>query len=169
VILKGANAIGLPILELPLKPAIPIQKDTTGLGVNAILGILFQLSLEIDGLGKYGRQFLGEVINVIPVFMQLPPRRPRLVVILLEEVVPHLMDSVLQLPAQSQEDDIERHLYLKLVDPLLFLCRTHHLHLLVLHLHPFGNRIHRYFRRLRFVWILVGWGAFPGVQPAILF
>lgn len=151
MVLEGACAIGLPILELPLKPAILIQKDATGLGVDAIICILLEFSLEIDGLSEYCRQFLGQVVNVITVFMQLPPRRPRLVVVLHEQVMPHLVDSMLQLRIESHEDDVERHLDLKLIYSLLFLCGTHHLHLLVLYGHLFRNGIHNCFGRLRLV------------------
>lgn len=121
MILKGTRPVGLPILELPLKPAILIQKDASGFRVNAVIRILLKLSLKVDGLGEYGRQFLGQVVDVIPVFMQLPPRRPRLLVVLLKDVVAHLVDSMLQLRTQSQEDDVEGHLHLKLIDPLPFL------------------------------------------------
>lgn len=121
MIFKATSPIGLPVLELPLKPSILVQEDPSGLRVNAIICVLFQLSLEVDGLGEYCSQFLGQVVNVVPVFMQLPPRSPRLLVVLLEEVVAHLMDGVPQLGTQSQEDDVEGHLHLKLIDPLPFL------------------------------------------------
>lgn len=41
MVFKGASAVGLPILELTLEPAMPVQEDTGCFGVDAIISILF--------------------------------------------------------------------------------------------------------------------------------